>query len=69
MQGTEGMVGGSLENNRHCFFPRSLPSCNLLLPVKTKAASCKCLFDFFFIYTVYLSTALIVEVKSHPVRA
>ena len=49
------MVGGALENNRHCFFPRSLSSCNLLLPVKTKAASCKCFFDnFFYIYRIFV---------------
>ena len=35
---------------------------------KTKAVSCKCLFDKSFLNTIAFPTPLIEEVVSHPVR-
>ena len=51
------------------FSAASISSCELLLAEKTKAASCKCLFDKSFLNTLAFPTPLIEEVESHSVRA
>ena len=47
----------------------STSSCNLLLVVKTKAASYKCPFQKIFLDTIAFSTLWFEEVVSHPMRA
>ena len=58
------MVGFVIANNTPCFFPSdSISLCNLLLAVKTKVTSSKCLFnESVFLNTVALPTPLIEEV-------
>ena len=70
--GIDGMVGVTLNNNWHSLlaFPDYLISLfDLLLVVKIKPASCKCLFDKSFLIIVALSTPLFEEVVSHHLRA
>ena len=57
--GIKGMVGVFLENNRYCFFSGDFTSCDMLLLVKSKAASCKCLSDKSFLNTEAFPTPLI----------
>ena len=51
------------------FSANSISSCYLPLAEKTKAASCKYLFDKSFSNTVAFPTPLTEKVVSHPVRA